>query len=118
MLLELEAQGQVTHRYLWGPAVDQVLLEQQVISPEEGGMWHCAYIWEPQRFRNGALRGLELSPLGGGFLRVRLDRGLVFALIKINGRKVDIRKGSWPALPADFLDAKGGYPCDFTARRC
>gem|GEM_PF-1314195 len=30
MLLELDAQGRVTHRYLWGPAVDQILADEQV----------------------------------------------------------------------------------------
>ena len=30
MFLELDAQGHVTHRYLWGPAVDQILADEQV----------------------------------------------------------------------------------------
>lgn len=30
MLLELDAQGRVRHRYLWGPAVDQILADEQV----------------------------------------------------------------------------------------
>ncbi len=30
MLLELDGQGHVTHRYLWGPAVDQILADERV----------------------------------------------------------------------------------------
>ncbi|MCR4415477.1 MAG: hypothetical protein NUV77_23960, partial [Thermoguttaceae bacterium] len=30
MLLELDAQGNVMHRYLWGPAVDQILADEQL----------------------------------------------------------------------------------------
>ena len=30
MLSQLDAQGLVTHRYLWGPAVDQLMADERV----------------------------------------------------------------------------------------
>ena len=44
IVLSLDSTGQPTHRYLWGPAVDQILADETVLDPETPGdvLWPLA----------------------------------------------------------------------------
>ena len=40
IVLRLDEDGEISNRYLWGPAVDQILADEQISSDSQGGLHH------------------------------------------------------------------------------